>query len=86
MFLKKSTLFIMSSIPLFKIINVVVRKSKIFFWMPVTISDTPAVNPSGIKILLANGLSPFFIHCEAGFSNGPGDLPRNPLDCIILDN
>ena len=54
--------------------------------MPVTISDALVVNPNGIEILLANGLSPFFIHCEAVFSNGPGDLPRNPLDCIILDN
>ena len=49
-------------------------------------ADTAAVNPKGIKTLLANGLIKFFINGNPVFSNGPGYLPRNPPDCIIFDN
>ena len=42
--------------------------------------------PKGIKILLANGLITFFISGNSVISNGPSNLPRNPPDCIILDN
>ena len=42
--------------------------------------------PNGIKILLANGLIKFFINSNLVFSDGPKSLPRNPPDCIILDN
>ena len=45
-----------------------------------------AVNPKGIKTLLANGLTTFFINGNPVFSNGPSDLLRNPPDCIIFDN
>ena len=37
-------------------------------------------------MLLANGLITFFISGNPVFSNGPRSLPRNPPDCIILDN
>ena len=45
-----------------------------------------AVDPRGIKTLLANGLIKFLIRGNTVFSNGPKSLPRKPLDCIILDN
>ena len=51
-----------------------------------TFSDAAAVNPNGIKVLLANGFSSFFIKCYAVFSNGPISLPKNPPDCPILCN
>ena len=39
-----------------------------------------------IKRPLVNGLITFFISGNPVFSNGPRSLPRNPPDCIILDN
>ena len=35
---------------------------------------------------LATGLIEFFISSNPVFSNGPRTLPKNPPDCIILDN
>ena len=35
---------------------------------------------------LANGLITFFINSNPVFNNGPSNLPKNPPDCIILDN
>ena len=49
-------------------------------------ADAAAVNPKGIKTLLANGLISFFVSGNPVFSNGPSNLLRNPPDCIILDN
>ena len=42
-------------------------------------TDAAAVNPNGIKTLLANGLITFFINRSHAFYNGPRSLPRNPL-------
>ena len=59
---------------------------KIFFLrIPASAADAAAVNPNGIKMLLANGLVTFFISVNPVFSNGPRSLPKNPPDCIILD-
>ena len=52
----------------------------------VVVADTGAANPNGIKMLLANGLSRFFIKSKLVFNNGPKSLSRNPLDCPILCN
>ena len=38
-----------------------------------------------MEVLLANGRRKFFINCEATFTNGPRNLSKNPLDCIIFD-
>ena len=59
---------------------------KIFLCIPASAADAAAVNPNKIKTLLANALITFFINGYPVFSNGPRSLPRNPLDCIILDN
>ena len=46
-------------------------------------ADTAAVNPKGIKTLLANGLITFFINGNPAFSNGSSNLPRNPPNWIF---
>ena len=54
-----------------------------FLWIAVSVADSAAVNPNGIKILLASGLSTFFIKGNQGFTDGPKSLPKNPLNCPI---
>ena len=51
-----------------------------FLCIPASAADAAAVNPKGIKTLLANGLITFFINGNPVFSNGPSNLPRNPPD------
>ena len=43
-------------------------ESKIFLRIPGPASDTPASYPNGIKTLLANGVSIFFIKWSKSFS------------------
>ena len=57
-----------------------------FLCIPASAADAAAVNPKGIKTLLANGLITFFISGNPVFSNGPRSLPGNTPDYIILDN
>ena len=76
----------MSFVSSFDIISVVDEArlcpdSKIFLCIPACAADTAAVNPRGIKMLLANVLITFFISGNPGFSNGPRSLPRN---CILI--
>ena len=54
--------------------------------MTTSVDDDAAVNPNGIKTLLANGLSKFFIKGNPLFSNGPKSQPKNPPGCSILFN
>ena len=54
--------------------------------IPASAADAPAVNPNGVKILLANDLITFFINGHPVFNNGPRNLPKDPPNCIILDN
>ena len=60
--------------------------SNIFLWKAASAADAAAVNRNGIKTLLANGLSAFFIKGNPVFRNGPKSLPKNPPDCPILFN
>ena len=60
--------------------------SKIFLCISASAADAVAVNPKGIKALLANGLIPFFIKGNPVFSNGPRSLSINHLHYVILDN
>ena len=76
----------MSFISSFETIKVVVPDLNIFLCIPASAADAAAVNPNGIKTLLANGLIIFFINGNPVFSNAPKSLPRNPPDYIILDN
>ena len=70
----------------FEITNVVVLDPNILLWIAASVADAAAVNPNGIKTLLANGLSTFPIKGNPVFSNGPKSLPKNPPDCPILCN
>ena len=56
------TILIMSSISLFDIISVVFPDPNIFLCIPASAAYAVAVNPKGIKPLLANGLITFFIN------------------------
>ena len=59
---------------------------RFFLSIPASAADATAVNPNGVKTLSANSLITFFININPVFHNGPRSLPRNSLDCIILDN
>ena len=48
--------------------------------------DAAAFNLSGVKILLVDSWSTFFIHNKPVFSNVTRSLSRSSPDCIILDN
>ena len=56
-----------------------------FLWIAASVGDA-AVNPTYIKMPLANGLSTFPIKGKPVFSNGPKHLPKNPSDCYLLCN
>ena len=60
--------------------------SNFYFWIAASVSDAAAVNPNGIKMLLANGFNTFFIKGNTFFGNGPKSLPKNSPDCPILCN
>ena len=55
------TILIISLISSFDIISVVFPDPNIFLCIPASAADAAAVNPKGIKTLLANGLITFFI-------------------------
>ena len=44
-----------------EIIYVVIPDPKSFFWLAASVADAAAVNPNGIKTLLASVFSTFFI-------------------------
>ena len=75
-----------SFISLLKIINVVLLDPNIFLWIVASVADGAAVNPYGIKKLLASGLSTFLIKGNPFFSNSSKSQPKNLLDCPILCN
>ena len=54
-----------------------------FFY--ISAADAAAVNPKGMKALLANGLITLPMSGNPVFSNRPRPLPRNPPECIVLD-
>ena len=55
---------------MFEIINAVDPDPKIFFWITASVADAVAINPKGIKTLLANGVSTFFIIGKLADING----------------
>ena len=61
-------------------------RSQDFLCIPASAADAVAVNPRGMKTLLANSLITFLINGNPVFSNGPSNLPRNTPGFIILDN
>ena len=83
---KDLTIFNISFISSFKTINYVIPDPNMFLLIAASLGDAVAVNPNGIKTLLANILSPFPIKGNPFFRNGPKSLPSNPPDCPILCN
>ena len=69
---------------LFEKVNVAVPDPNIFF--AVSVAEAATVNPKSTKTLLDNGLSTFLIKGRPVFNNGPRSLPKNPHNCVILDN
>ena len=58
----------------------------IFFSIAGSVADAAAVNRNDIKMLLAGGLSIFFMNGKAVFTNDPKSLPKNPPSCTFLDS
>ena len=69
-----------SSISSLKAINVVHPDSNIFSWIAASVADAAAVNPDGIKTLLANGSNAFPIKGNEVFNNCLESLLKNLLD------
>ena len=61
-------------------------RSKHFLWIVASVSHVTAVDPNGIKTLLANNLGILPIKGNLVFINGTKNLPKNPPDCSILCN
>ena len=55
------TIFMISFISSFEIINVVIPDSNIFLCIAASVADAIAVDSNGMKMLVANGLSTFLI-------------------------
>ena len=53
-------------------------------WIAAFVADAAAINPNGIKTLLANGFSTFPIKGNLVFDNGPKSLPKSRPNCPIL--
>ena len=73
-----------SFISWFEIINeIFIPDPKSFLWIAESVADVATVNPNGIKMLLAKGLSTFLIKGKPIFSNGSKILPKNPSNWTI---
>ena len=66
--------FVILFISSLEIVNVVLPDPNIFLWIAASVSDATAVNPNGIKVLLASGLSTFPIKDNQVFSSEPKSL------------
>ena len=74
----------MSSISSFDIISAAVPEPKIFLCFPSSVVHAAAVNPNGIKRLLAKRIITIFINVNPIFRNGAKILPKNYADCPTL--
>ena len=80
------TIFLMSFISSFDVTSIVVPDPEApdpitFLWIPVS----AAVNSNGIRTLLVNCVSTFFINGKPTFSNDPRKLPQKPPhECCSL--
>ena len=76
-------IFMIPSISSFKIINIFrfakskgcIPDPKTFLRITASVDDSAVVNPNGIKTLLGDGVSTFFIKSKPVCSNGPTSLP-----------
>ena len=56
---------------------------KIFFWIDAFVADPAAFNPNDTKILLAIGVSTFFINGKLAVINGLRKI-RKPLPWVLI--
>ena len=71
-YLRDLTVLLTSYISSFEIINVPIPEpKKNLFWIAAFVADPAYVNPSGIKTLLADGLSTFLIKDKPNGWRGP---------------
>ena len=75
-----------SPISSFEIITAIVLALISFLRITASAAKVVVVNPNCIKTLLAIGLGTFFINSRPVCNNGPRSLPRNLLNCIVLDS
>ena len=47
------------------------------FFLTASVADAAAINPNGVKTLLANGVATFFINDKPNLVNEARTLPRN---------
>ena len=80
------TIFLILFISSLEIVSVVKPDPNIFLWIAAFVADAAAVNPNGIKTLLAKSLNTFRINGNPVFNNGPKSLPKNSPCCPILYN
>ena len=76
----------MLPLSLFEIINAVIPNKKNIFSIAASVAYIATVSINGIKTLLDNCLTAFFIKGKPVFNNRSRNLPKNPLDCIISGN
>ena len=79
-------IFVISSIYSFEIINAVAPDPKSFFWIAVGVTAAAAaaaVNTNGIKTLLANGVSTFFVNGKPAVINDLRKF-RNPPSWLVI--
>ena len=60
-FSRELTILMTSFISSFEIINVVIPDPNIFLYIAASVPDAAAINPNGIKTLLANGFNTFLL-------------------------
>ena len=59
---------------------------KIFLGIAASVADAAAVNPNGIKTLLASGFNRFFIKGNPFYTIDPKHLPKGLPECPIFGN
>ena len=75
-----------SFISTFEIINLVILDPKIFFLKAASVIVAAAVNPNGIKTLLANSVSTFFLKGKPVLVMDLKVYLKILPDCIIFSN
>ena len=73
-----------SSISSVEIINAVMPYPTIFFFIDASLTDTATVNANETKMLLANGMSAFFINSKPTKVNGLIKLRHAPSGIVII--
>ena len=77
-------IFVISFISSFEIISVVIPDPYIWFLIAASVADVAAINCNGMKILLVNVVSTFFVNGNPDLTNGPRNFRNSPFWLIIF--